>query len=433
MNKKFQNSIFISIASYRDTELIPSILDCVNKADKKKRLFFGICLQDTKEKLYALKHIKKQYNLNMKIIFVDWKDSQGACWGRYLIQKKLYNNQTYYLQLDSHHRFLEQWDDVLIHLLNKKKSQGFHKPIIGGYCPGYHAYSNKCDEGGIQISSFDTFTHDGDLIFRPQVLPPSTSKITDVPARFLSGHFIFTDGLFCEECLYDPNLYFRGEEITLSARAYTQGYDLFHPTFPIIWHYYLRPTEQKHWDNHQNGKGFIINTNVRDAKAKERVRKLLGIEKNNINFGRYGLGKHRNLHQYELYAGLDFANKKIHKNCYDARNIGSFAFIMSEQEWSNKMLLKKLLAIKLPEEVNKHIDTNLESLIMCVENKNNLLLHRVDLKPEELKHLNNNNMEWKKEVGIEDIPSHVIIIPFYKNHTFGPRIKTTEVLYYDIE
>lgn len=433
MKNKLQNSIFISIASYRDTELIPSILDCVNKANNKKRLFFGICLQDVKEQYYALKHLRKKYNLNIKIIFVDWKDSQGACWARYVIQKKLYNNQTYYLQLDSHHRFLEQWDDVLIHMLQKKKKQGFLKPIIGGYCPGYAAKINRCDPGGIQISSFDSFTHDGDLIFRPQVLSDDTTKATDIPARFLSGHFIFTDALFCKECLYDPNLYFRGEEITLSARAYTHGYDLFHPTFPIIWHYYLRPQEQKHWDNHQNGKGFIINTNIRDTKAKERVRKLLGIEKNNINFGRYGLGTERSLHQYELYAGLDFPNKRIHKNCYDARNTGSFAFIMSEQEWSNKMLMKKLLIIKFPQETVSHINNKLEFLIVCVENVNNTLLYRVDLKTDDLRYLQNNNLEWKKEVGIEDIPAHVIIIPFYKNHTFGPRIKTQEVLYYDVE
>lgn len=432
MNKKLKDSIFISIASYRDSELIPSILDCVNKAHNKKRLFFGICLQDTKKQYYMLRHIRKKYKLKMKIIFVDWKDSQGACWGRHVIQKKIYNNQTYYLQLDSHHRFLEQWDEVLIHFLENKKQQGFTKPIIGGYCPGYHVKGNICDPGGIQISSFDTFTQDGDIIFRPQVLPVATQKTTSVPARFLSGHFIFCDGIFCKECIYDPNLYFRGEEITLSARAYTHGYDLFHPTFPIIWHYYLRPEEHKHWNNHQIGEGFLISTNARDKKAKERVRKLLGIEKNNINFGQYGLGNKRPLHEYELYAGLDFAHKNIHKNCYDARGVGLFAFIMSEKEWSENMLMKKLLCVRFSEEILAEINENLKHMIMCIENKKNLLLYRIDITYAELQNLRTHK-EWKKEIGIEEIPSHAILIPFHKNNTFGKRIKTTEVLYYDVK
>lgn len=427
------DSIFISIASYRDSELIPTILDCVVKAHKRKRLFFGICLQDDINQYFKLKHLKKKYRLNLKIIFCDWKDSQGACWARYLIQKKLYHNQYYYLQLDSHHRFIEQWDEVLIHMLHKKKTQGHNKPIIGGYCPGYHANSNKCDDGGIQISSFDTFTHDGDLIFRPMVLNPSIQKTTtSIPARFLSGHFIFTDGGFCKECLYDPNLYFRGEEITLSVRAYTNGYSLFHPSFPIIWHFYLRPKEQKHWDNHQNGNGFIINTNVRDTKAKERVRKLLGIESNNINFGHYGLGNQKTLHEYELYAGLSFKNKQIHKYCANTRNDAPLPFNMSEDEWNNGMLMKKLIVTTIPQSLVAEINSKLQFIIMCIEDHKNILLYRHDLKHDELAMLMKNNLQWKKEIGIENIPTHVVFIPFYNNNSFGQRIKSTEVLYYDV-
>ena len=39
---------------------------------------------------------------------------------------------------------------------------------------------------------------------------------------------------------YDPTLYFLGEEITLAVRAYTHGYDLFHPSETIVWHEYTR-------------------------------------------------------------------------------------------------------------------------------------------------------------------------------------------------
>ena len=41
-------SIFISIASYRDTELNPTIEDCIKKAQYPERLRFSICRQYVK-------------------------------------------------------------------------------------------------------------------------------------------------------------------------------------------------------------------------------------------------------------------------------------------------------------------------------------------------------------------------------------------------
>ena len=162
MKQTKSTNIFVSIASYRDPELIPTILDCYNKSDNKSRLHFGICLQDSKEELYKLKHIKKKYNLNLSIDYYDWRDSRGTCWARYNIQQKLFNNEPYYLQLDSHHRFIDQWDSVLIDMLYKKQLEGYSKPIIGGYGPGYRL-DNQCDHGAIQINSHDSFTEDGDI------------------------------------------------------------------------------------------------------------------------------------------------------------------------------------------------------------------------------------------------------------------------------
>lgn len=429
------NSIFISIASYRDPELIPTILDCVSKAQNPKKLYFGICLQDTKNNLYKLKNIAKKNKINIKIHYCDWRDSQGACWARYIIQKKLYNNQDFYFQLDSHHRFLEQWDGVLIDLMQKIRSKGYEKPIIGGYCPGYSTTNNVCDPPPMQINSFDTFTHDGDLIFRPHTITNYNNLRligeNVINARFLSGHFIFADGKFCQECLYDPNLYFRGEEISLSARAFTSGYDFFHPLFPIVWHFYLRPADHKHWENHQNGNGFIISAEHRSVKAKERVRKLLGIEPNDINFGQYALGKTRPLHDYEIYAGVDFKNKNIHKYAANPRNDSPFAYKMTEEEWSNNMLMKKIIVVKLDEKIVDYINNDMEYIAMCVENNMNKLLFRHDIKPNELAGIMQNNMTWKKLVGIEDFPSKVIAMPYYKNKGFGKRITFNTIDYYD--
>ena len=44
-----KDKIFISIASYRDPELIPTIEDCIKNADKPNKLVFGILNQFSKE------------------------------------------------------------------------------------------------------------------------------------------------------------------------------------------------------------------------------------------------------------------------------------------------------------------------------------------------------------------------------------------------
>lgn len=435
--KRKKDSIFISIASYRDAELIPSILDCVTKAKNKYRLYFGICLQDIKKRYYLLKHIRKKHKLNMHIIFMDWRDSKGVCWARYLIQKKLYSKELYYLQIDSHSRFTEEWDELLIHWFNKKCQSGVDKPILTAYCPQFNSKTNLCKENVAQICTFDKFEQDGDLIFKPLILDRSRICTTDIPARFLSGHFLFTHGLFSQECLYDPNLYFRGEEITLSARAYTHGYQFFHPTFPIVWHSYTRLSDERHWDHHTASNGFIMDHKTRDRSSKERMRKLLGIENNDINFGIYGLGSKKTLHEYELMCGLDFKNTKIHQYCFNIDNKSPLPFIMSDLEWSKKMLLKKNITVIFPQEIINYFNHNIVFIKLQIFSHKDLILHETDILPTGLATIIKNNFQMKKNVGIADIPAYGIVSPYfnknqnrYKSNEF---IKTKEILYYDYE
>ncbi len=91
---------------------------------------------------------------------------------------------------------------------------------------------------------------DGLVCFVPKIIPNFESLKEPIPARFFSGHFMFCDGKICIECPYDPNIYFHGEEITYAIRAYTHGYDLYHPHIHILWHEYTREYRKKHWDDH---------------------------------------------------------------------------------------------------------------------------------------------------------------------------------------
>jgi len=333
--KPNNNKIFISIASYRDPELIPTIKDCLEKAKYPDNIYFGIFLQhDEHEKAYDLYGKNNHFRLDG----CDWRDSKGACWARHLIQKKLYRDEGYYLQLDSHHRFIQDWDEYLIHLMDVS---GSPKPIIGTYGTTY--WPNKPEEPleniPYKIVLFDTFGEDGDVVSRPVGIPNFKNLGKElVTASLLSGHFIFTYGHFCREVMYDPNFYFRGEEITLSARAYTHGYDMFHPTKTVIWHEYLRANRNKHWSDHTHDNGFSLEGEDRNIRSKERQRKLLKMEPCNIDFRHYGLGSKRSLHEYELWAGVDFKQRRVHKNAADFQGNAPHPFLMTEEEWEKGML-----------------------------------------------------------------------------------------------
>jgi hypothetical protein len=104
---------------------------------------------------------------------------------------------------------------------------------------------------------------------------------------------------------YDPELYFIGEEITLAVRAFTHGYDFFHPTEVIVWHEYTREYRaHKHWTDHD--KGVEVTWHQRDRVSLEKVRAFL----QSPWVGPYGLGEARTFDDYEAYAGVNFRLKR---------------------------------------------------------------------------------------------------------------------------
>ena len=309
------NKIFISIASYRDPELLPTIKSCLSQAKYPQNLVFGICWQhDESDKWDTLDLYKN--DPRFRIIEKDAKESQGACWARALIQT-LYSDEQYTLQIDSHHRFVPNWDIKCIEMLTQLQSVGYAKPLITAYVPHYDPKNEKGRKSDLWLMSFDKFTPQGVVLFVPK---PISEKLTKpIPSRFISGHFLFTLGQFHKEILYDPEFYFHGEEISLSVRSFTSGYDLFHPHQVIVWHEYTRKTRMKHWDDHPTW-------SLRDQKSFDRNRKLLnidssipGAEQSDLLPGsRFGLGTMRSLADYESYAGINFKTRTVDSNTLKA-------------------------------------------------------------------------------------------------------------------
>src|SRR5262249_9792080 len=158
------------------------------KARHPERLRFGICWQHGPEE----PPLPWADDARFRVIDVDWKASRGACWARAEIMSR-YEGEDYFLQLDSHHRFAQDWDARLIDQLRRT---GSAKPILTGYVSPYHPERpGELGHEPLQMN-FDRFTDEAIILFRPSAIADWQTRERSVRARFLSAHFLFADGRF---------------------------------------------------------------------------------------------------------------------------------------------------------------------------------------------------------------------------------------------
>jgi len=375
--------IFLQIAAYRDPELVPTIKDCLDKAKYPDRLRFGICWQHEATDPWDAELQEFKNDPRFKIIDVPWNQSKGACWARNSIQEQLYGGEEYTLQLDSHHRFAQDWDETLIGWIKELQAKGHKKPLLTAYVTPFNPEQHRgrqhddlLEKNHALYLEFDRFTPEGCVFFKPHYIDGTCfwagngkkfEELTSpIPCRFFSAHFAFTIGDMVREVPHDPNYYFHGEEISLAMRCFTHGYDLFTPHRNVVWHEYTREYRtHKHWVDHvdQNKDKLVDGMNwvERNNICHHRNRVLFEMEYDpNIVFGKYGKGKERTLQQYEEYAQLDFKNR-----CER----------LPEGKIRNATLL-------VWDEKQFHQASDLEFVVCAIHNDSNDTLWREDFRPE---------------------------------------------------
>jgi hypothetical protein len=307
MREEKTNTIFIQIASYRDPQLLPTLKDMLDKADHPENLRIGICWQHSPDDKWD--NLDEYINdKRFRIIDINYRESKGVCWARNSVQQ-VYDGEEYTMQLDSHHRFVDHWDTELIDMLTKLQEKGYKKPLLTGYIPSFDPDNDP--QARVMEPwkmNFDRFIPEGAVFFLPASFDTWDSKEEPLPARFYSAHFCFTVGEFAKEVQHDPDYYFHGEEISIAVRAYTHGYDLFHPHKVVCWHEYTRKGRKKQWDDDPKWSN-------KNDKCHLKNRKLFEMdgEKRDVDFGKYGFGKVRSLNDYERYSGLCFKKRGITK------------------------------------------------------------------------------------------------------------------------
>ena len=366
------NRIFINIASYRDAELWQTLESAITQAEDASRLHIAICWQDDNDlgrlsmagwtpiavsslagfPVYRLEGSAAQ----IELIALPYQQAQGVGFARALCDK-LYQHEQWFLQIDAHSLFAHQWDSDLIATLTTLRQES-DKPLLSGYPPSYH-YTSQGSIIFAQQASRIAFND-----FNPEGMPTLTSRLLIGSflerGSFLAAGFIFTQGTFVTEVGNDPRVFFEGEEITLSLRAFTWGYDVYHPAYPVLWHHYTREASPKIWQDHSlcaQEKGEVaVSWELREISSQRHVKRVLSLlSDHHDEEGEKSLGPLRTGRQFEYRCGLNFQLASCYAECLPPHSLSYFPPPRSEEAWHNAHRVHH----SLPIDINALIGTDL--------------------------------------------------------------------------
>tara|TARA_Y100000389_G_scaffold8472_4_gene8076 strand:+ start:7491 stop:8669 length:1179 start_codon:yes stop_codon:yes gene_type:complete len=304
--------IFVSIASYRDSLCSKTIESLFENASSPSRIYVGICSQNSENISEECIPQNFRFKNHIRIHRLKHTEALGPTYARYLCSH-LWRGEEYYLQIDSHMLFDEDWDKDLLNMYSELPHE---KCAITAYPPSFEntknpaTYTCKAEfkninekEGTFDIISSSLETHLDKAILTP----------------YFSACLFFSKSSFLYEVPFDPYLpyLFQGEEPLMAMRLYTSGWDLYNPPKSVCSHKYVKKEDKdrpKFWDDNK------LNFHQIQKETKKRYLKIISQDVEckpeflkEIEY--YGLGKIRDIDSYFKFAGIDMKNKTITSRC----------------------------------------------------------------------------------------------------------------------
>lgn len=421
MKKK---DIFISIASFRDTELVSTINNLIENCSDPKRLNFNVFMQygDELTPFNLLQQVNKRgANLNLKCI--PYQESKGVCWARHYLLS-LYNGEDFYLQLDSHHRASKLWDLECIKMVDDLKEVGYNSALTT-YLPSYDPF----DEPNGRVNeawmlNFDRFTpKESCVFFIPSTMTDFKNRKIPMRSRFASGHFLFSEGDICSIPFYNPDYFFHGEEIFMSCQLERHNKQLFNPHIPIMWHEYSREYrgKTKVWDSmpdwvDRNNKSHSIN------------RQYFHIDpRGSYDFTPYEKDAKYSIRDYEKFAGIHFKKRAVQAETIMHKEPPNLYNYNSEKEWEDTFVCIRRHCLDVWHE-DMPIFNDLEFVAVIYEYENQQLF-REDFRDQQLKTIFNekesegeNFYKFWSEFKNDLLPTNAVVWPYLKEGGWGRRL-----------
>lgn len=341
-------TIFVSIASYRDPECAKTVSRAFDRAAVPNRVRFGIFQQNAAEDVDCAKGLADLVECpehaacgrleQIRVHRVHWEQTLGPTVARHL-SETLYNDETYVMSFDSHTNFASGWDVIAIDMF---KRIGDARAIITTYPASYEATNHSerwmdvdtkgpcrecrrvddqrprdvnptpatqmsiCRTRRVQVGRTLSFKHDVNRMKRPS----SPTRVA-----FLAAGFNFARGTRVREVPYDPHSFFLfdGEETSLAIRAWTHGYTFYQPDRDVVSHLYIpnhSPLRPVFWTTDWTKRARI------QFWTMLRINYILGLHDlldywvnasliDTRDLDKYGLGTRRRVQDYWTYAEVD--------------------------------------------------------------------------------------------------------------------------------
>eukprot|EP00578_Thalassiosira_sp_NH16_P001322 CAMPEP_0181132754 /NCGR_PEP_ID=MMETSP1071-20121207/31166_1 /TAXON_ID=35127 /ORGANISM="Thalassiosira sp., Strain NH16" /LENGTH=454 /DNA_ID=CAMNT_0023219113 /DNA_START=213 /DNA_END=1577 /DNA_ORIENTATION=+ len=359
-------SIFMSLGAYRDHLLGETLRQAFKTAAYPERLFVGAVVQNCfgidvqcrtgvevkgkdKNGRPITKISDRQPDVNgieqfctdpdykqycdsgqIRALYVNETESNGPTTARYFASK-LWGGETYFVQADAHLRFAPEWDRLYVEEVKLAKS--YPKAVLSAYPPGF-SEGDPPYKGGSRGTRLCTCTFSESDV-EHKILRINTGNNCraeeDAPSQiaYIAAGFFFARAEFLVDVPFDPYLpwCFMGEEIALSLRAWTHGWDIYAPRKNLIAHQY-RPGRMglpKFWENTgrvfgRPGPGF--NTELQTITI-QRIKHMVGYKESTTDwlegkgyqvvltdFEHYGPGDIRTMSAFLEHTKIDLQTER---------------------------------------------------------------------------------------------------------------------------
>ena len=260
---------------------------------------------------------------HVRLLDINEPESLGPYAARYFASKIWYGEQ-WFMQTDAHMTFAQDWDAISVEMLKDAPSK---KPVLSHYPPGEttnfemtakNAASRLC---GPVFATSDLENQ----IIRLEGASKYDSVQVKYPrfAPFTAAGYFVAHSDFLREVPFDPFLpwIFMGEEIIMSTRLWTAGYDIFSPRQSVVGHIYVRRHKPKFWESVHRAFTYGVH-NPLQAMILNRVKYQLGYPEAAKDMilprslltavEQYGMGTARPLEEYLRIVGMNMTTKEIH-------------------------------------------------------------------------------------------------------------------------
>lgn len=282
------SSIYLSIATLEDPEIVPTINSAINNA--KEEVNIGVAFTTPHE--YYEKTIKELPNV--RHVYLDLLENYGLGKSRNAA-KDMYDGEEYFLQVDAHTEFDKNWDQKITQMFKTAKKKHSLDNFVMTCGPGAFHISQGSRSISTKQTSYSVI-RSGSYAAGTKNVPhcfgvpiskfPKDLQTYDnfIPAQKLSGGFILGDKEF-------PENFNLPKEALLNDEEMMQSVNLLYDNFALV---------------HFNGNLPIAHNYIKNVNKRNEVRKTL----NDLNIADIGAIMSENFQNF-----IDNNPEKCKKYC----------------------------------------------------------------------------------------------------------------------